>query len=99
MGQSSEGTASYGIEHPFGQFRSAALVVSPPNFLLASSLTAVKAEQGNQKSLDAVQALLSNSLNTGVLPFMMEWKTFSFYVNWEVFYNNVLLIFKDVVRI
>ena len=31
---------SYGMEYPFGQFGSAVLAVSPPNFLCPSSLLA-----------------------------------------------------------
>ena len=32
------GMTPYGLEYPFGQFGSAALAVSPPNFLCPSSL-------------------------------------------------------------
>ena len=32
------GMTSYGMEYPFGQFGSAVLAVSPPNFLCPSSL-------------------------------------------------------------
>ena len=34
------GMTSHGVEYPFGQFGSAVLAVSPPNFLCPSSLLA-----------------------------------------------------------
>jgi len=50
---------------PFGQFGSALLAVSPPKILPTLSLL-VRRESWRD-SLDAVQALLSSSQNTGVL--------------------------------
>ena len=44
------GMMSHGTEYPFGQFGSAILAVSPPNFLCSSSLLAVWASEA-EKSL------------------------------------------------
>lgn len=39
-------TVPYGVDHPFGQFRSAVLAMSPPSFLPTSSLLAEGTEWG-----------------------------------------------------
>lgn len=49
---------------PFNQFVSVAFVVSPPNFLHTRSLLTGRAEW---EYLDAMEGLLSNNQNTGVL--------------------------------
>lgn len=58
---------SYSMEHPFGQFW-AALSVSPPKFLHTPSLRtrSTELEQGGRENLDVVEALFSNSQNSGV---------------------------------
>lgn len=59
----------YGVQHPFSQFRSAVMTVSPPNCLFTSYLFVPGSGDRVEKReiLDAVQALFSNSLNISVL--------------------------------
>ena len=59
---------AYGMEYPFGQLGSAVPAMSPPKLLPTPSLVAFWGEGGKcrEDSLDAVQALLSSSQNTGV---------------------------------
>jgi len=53
-------TASYGTEYPCGQFGSALLAVSPPNFLLTPSLLTGGGRVEKREKLNYVQALFSN---------------------------------------
>jgi len=55
---------SYGSEYNFGQLGSAVQALSTPSLLPAS--TYLLQGQRDRESLDAVQALLSSSQNTGV---------------------------------
>lgn len=54
-------------ENPFGQLQSIVPAVSSSIFLPTSSLQVVGAEWVEKGSLDAVEALLSNTESTGVL--------------------------------
>lgn len=54
------------MEHPFGQLSVAVPGLSPLKFLSTPSLL-TGGQNGAKESLDAVQALLSNGQNTGVL--------------------------------
>lgn len=54
--------------YALGQFGSVILVASPPIFLHTPKLLAGEAERvGKRESLNAAQALFSNSQNTGML--------------------------------
>lgn len=57
------------MEYPTGQLQSAVLAVSAPNLLHTLSLL-IGEQSGKWESLDVVQAPLSNSQNTGVLPIL-----------------------------
>lgn len=58
----------YSIEYPFGQFRPAALSVSPPKFLPTTSLlTEERGRVEKIENINAVQVLFSNSQNCSVL--------------------------------
>lgn len=57
---------SHGMEYPFGQFWSAVLAMFPPKILPIPNLLDGGEMLGD--TTDAVQALLSSSQNTDVLP-------------------------------
>jgi len=69
-------TMSYGMEHPFGRFRSALMIMFASNFVRTLSLLTGRQSGGekkkyqkmpNPKPLHAVQALLGNIQNTDAL--------------------------------
>jgi len=57
----------HGIKYPFGHFRSAAQIVSAPNFLPPPAYSLSGSRAGRKESRDVAQALLSNNQNAGVL--------------------------------
>lgn len=63
------GIPQYDMQHPFSQFRSAVMTVSPPSCLLTSYLFAPGSRDRVEKRevFDAMKALPSNSLNISVL--------------------------------
>lgn len=69
------GMVSYGMKHPFGQFRFVSLPVSATIFLPIPSLqpTNCRSRVGKRGILNAVQELLSHSQNTSALSTPKAW--------------------------